>query len=179
MTDQNDCEENNDAGIEEQSAAVQLPPSISPINAGQLFWRDILKSSKFILAPMVDQSELPFRLFVRQYNVECTYSPMFNASLFVKDIKYRRVCLHVLPELDKPMIIQVTDRLGQFSVELTIKNCLQFCANSPEAFVEAAKLAAPYCEAIDLNLGCPQQIAKRGHYGAFLQDEWELVYKIG
>lgn len=107
MTDQKNSENKDGVISEEEWAVVQIAPSISTCNAGQLFWRDILKSSKFILAPMVDQSELPFRLMVRRYGVECTYSPMFNANLFVKDLKYRRDCLHVLPELDQPMIIQV------------------------------------------------------------------------
>lgn len=43
----------------------------------------------------------------------------------------------------------------------------------------AAKLVEEYCDAIDVNLGCPQSIAKRGRYGSFLQDEWELLKEIG
>ena len=39
---------------------------------------------------------------------------------------------------------------------------IQFCSNDPEVFTEAALLAEPYCDAVDLNLGCPQIIAKRG-----------------
>ncbi|KAF7490257.1 tRNA-dihydrouridine(16/17) synthase [NAD(P)(+)]-like [Sarcoptes scabiei] len=125
----------------------------------QTFWTEILKSPRNILAPMVDQSELAFRLLVRQFDVHCTYSPMFNSGIFVKDVKYQQSCLKVVPELDRPLIIQ-------------------FCANDPEIFLKAAKIAEPYCDAIDLNLGCPQTIARRGHYGAFLQDEWKLIHDI-
>lgn len=43
----------------------------------------------------------------------------------------------------------------------------------------AAKFVENDCDAIDINLGCPQSIAKRGRYGSFLQEDWQLLQQIG
>lgn len=44
--------------------------------------------------------------------------------------------------------------------------------------MKAAKLVENHCDAVDLNLGCPQYIAKKGRYGSFLQEDWETIYKL-
>jgi tRNA-dihydrouridine synthase 1 len=55
---------------------------------------------------------------------------------------------------------------------------VQFCANDPDQLLASAKVVERYCDAIDLNLGCPQDIAKRGWYGSFLQDDWDLIHNL-
>jgi len=54
---------------------------------------------------------------------------------------------------------------------LLLRSCLQFCANNPEVLLKAAKHVAPFCDAVDINLGCPQAIAKKGQVIQLPSDE--------
>ena len=122
---------------------------------------DFLGKPKTIVAPMVDQSELAFRLLTKRYGADLTYSPMINSNCFVKEaaLAYRQREFSSCPA-DTNMI-------------------LQFCGNNPEAMVEAARMVEQSgCKAIDLNLGCPQGIARKGHYGSFLMEDRPLILSL-
>lgn len=64
-------------------------------------------------------------------------------------------------------------------MNITSHHHCKFCGNDPETLLASARIVEKECDAIDINLGCPQNIAKRGYYGAYLQDEWNLISSIG
>ncbi|KAF9437556.1 tRNA-dihydrouridine(16/17) synthase [NAD(P)(+)]-like protein [Entomortierella beljakovae] len=139
----------------------KFPPKLS----GWEFYKSI-GSPKYIVAPMVDQSELAWRILSRRYNAQLCYTPMFNSRIFANEQKYRDEHWEGLKEglgggqpNDRPLITQ-------------------FCANDAEHLLNAALLVAPYCDAVDINLGCPQHIARRGHYGSFLMEDWPLISSL-
>ncbi|KAF8059469.1 Dus-domain-containing protein [Lyophyllum atratum] len=149
---------------------------------GYEFYHKVLGSPKYIVAPMVDQSELAFRTLTRRYGAQLVYTPMINAKMFADTThKYYReqyfdiasaeegaACLSSSAVSSSTIVLKDTDR----------PLIVQFCANSPEHLLTAAKLVEAHCDAVDINLGCPQEIARRGHYGAFLMEEWDLVFEM-
>ena len=108
-----------------------------------------------IVAPMVGASELAFRLLCRKYGATLSYTPMMSSTQFVKEaeeslknsqnsdgaaVPKSNICeFQTIPQ-DRPLVVH-------------------FSANNPDDFARAAKLVEPYCDAVDLNLGCPQRTA--------------------
>jgi tRNA-dihydrouridine synthase len=110
-----------------------------------------------VVAPMVDQSDLPFRLLCRRYGANLCFTPMVHAKLVVQSMRYRQKFIGNFILQDRPLIAQI-------------------CGSDPETVLEAARLLEPHVDGIDINCGCPQGIAKRGNYGAYLlEQEDELL----
>lgn len=109
------------------------------------------------------------------------YTPMLHARMFGETPKFRdrmfqplRSSLLTHPSATTPPTDIYLDGNPAFDRPLFV----QFCANDPEELLDSAKYVAPFCDAVDLNLGCPQGIARKGKYGAFLQEDQELIFNL-
>jgi len=83
---------------------------------------------------------------------------MLHSRLTVEDKTYLKKEFSTCPE-DRPLFVQ-------------------FCGNDPDTLLKAAKMVEDQCDAVDINLGCPQGIARKGHYGSFLLGEPELIGRM-
>ncbi|KAL3762022.1 hypothetical protein ACHAWU_002118 [Discostella pseudostelligera] len=195
-----------------------------------------LNCPKNILAPMVAQSDLPFRLMCEQlYNVDLSYTQMIHAYNFIKPgcETFRTNHLDVYPHsittdvlfgnhdredlIVTPSQIYAMKGIDHHEIEAarsrilsviakskgihdvselkinTKPTVVQIAAHDPDVAVEAAMVIlersgsmnsynnGDTCTVagIDLNLGCPQSIARKGRYGSFLHDEHpDLTYKV-
>jgi tRNA-dihydrouridine synthase 1 len=117
----------------------------------------------YALAPMVDQSDLAFRMQCRQYGCNLCFTPMIHAKLFVTQKNYRKkfsIRQHDDDTMiDRPLIAQL-------------------CGSDRHYVLETAKLLQDRVDGIDINCGCPQNIAKRGHYGAFLLEDTDHLIAL-
>lgn len=180
----------------EDIAAAVADPTVRPVKLhGRAFYESI-GSPRYIVAPMVDQSEFAWRMLSRSFLPESerrsilAYSPMIHARLFMDGQKYRDS--HFQPTRSSKSQIGSKQQAGAApgnsdtdgkpyldgNPAIDRPLFVQFCANDPETLLAAAKVVAPHCDAVDLNLGCPQGIARKGHYGAFLQEDQELIHTM-
>ncbi len=112
---------------------------------------------KYVCAPMVHQSNLPFRSIVRKYGMPLCYTPMINSGAFIRSLMPEKH-FNTIPS-DRPLVAQ-------------------FAGDDPAVLLEAAKRVQNDVDAIDINLGCPQGIARKGHYGSFLLEDTQIVQSI-
>ena len=120
----------------------------------------ILRDKALVVAPMVEQSDLPFRILCRKYGANICFTPMIHARFFVKKKSYREKMFRFARlKQDQPLIAQI-------------------CGNNKEILLEAAKMLEGYVDAIDINCGCPTKTAKRGRYGAFLLESRDYLVDV-
>ena len=112
-----------------------------------------LQDKALVVAPMVDASDLPYRLLTRRYNTNLCFTPMIHARMFIEKEGYRRkFWRHCgMPKEDRPLIAQ-------------------FCGHDKEVLYQAMKVVEDHVDGVDINCGCPQNIAKKGQYGAYLME---------
>jgi Dihydrouridine synthase (Dus) len=98
--------------------------------------RDDAADPLWVLAPMVDQSDLPFRLLARRYGVKLCFTPMIHCKLYTTCHVYKRTfTLKNIPaSLDRPLIAQI-------------------CGSDLDSVLETCRDLEPYCDGIDINCG--------------------------
>ncbi|KAG5859246.1 dihydrouridine synthase [Encephalitozoon hellem] len=123
------------------------------------FWEEISRPY-FAVAPMVGNSEEAWRRLSKRYGANIFYTEMVHCESFLRGSRnpVRNQWYTTSPE-DRPLVIQI-------------------CGNSPETMLEAALIMQDHCDAIDINFGCPQRVARKGNYGAYLQENWGLTERI-
>ncbi|KAF6741216.1 hypothetical protein DFP72DRAFT_297435 [Ephemerocybe angulata] len=118
-----------------------------------------------IAAPMVNQSDLPFRCLVESHGATMSYTQMLIPERLLNDKDYYEFHTRDLTLLGerraKPVVVQL-------------------CGNDVDEVVRAGRKLQSYCDGIDLNLGCPLDAARDARYGAYLlgQKDWPLVEDI-
>lgn len=78
------------------------------------FWRNHLGSPLWVCAPMVLQSERPFRTLVRRHGVHLCYTPMIRAGALLADCEAHGVEAGRAMHLDsdgseRPLVVQASD----------------------------------------------------------------------
>jgi tRNA-dihydrouridine synthase 1 len=93
-----------------------------------------MNSLSFIAAPMVNQSDLPFRVLVQKHGATLAYTQMLLPDKLLNDRDY-------LEFHQRDLISQSRDGVKGLVV-------VQLCGNDPEIIVRAGRKLQPFCDGI-------------------------------
>jgi hypothetical protein len=91
-------------------------------------------SLPFVAAPMVNQSDLPFRLLARKHGATMTYTQMLVPEMLLNDQDY--------------LEYHIRDLTAASADPLNGPVVVQLCGHDPETIVQAGKKLQNYCTAI-------------------------------
>ena len=115
-----------------------------------------LKNPLF-LAPMVEVTDLPYRLICRKAGAAMAYTEMFYISQILHENKKTQDLMKTSKE-DKPLGIQIT-------------------GNAPEEFTKVIPYIEPY-NLVDINCGCPSIKLINSQAGSYLLNSPEKISKM-
>ncbi|KPA82170.1 hypothetical protein ABB37_03299 [Leptomonas pyrrhocoris] len=118
-------------------------------------WPKLYGSLCLIQAPMVRCSRPAFRQVCRRWGTRISYTHMLIAESFVKSSHARHAEFALYDGEDRLVV--------------------QLAAKSGPVAAQAAGIVRPFCDAVDLNCGCPQRWAMKEGIGAALLEKPELV----
>ncbi len=131
--------------VQKHSSDPRLVPYYNILHAKY----PILKDKALVVAPMVDQSDLPFRILCRNYGTNICFTPMIHAKMFHLKPKYREKFwsyANGTPPEDRPLIVQLCGSEKKYLL-YTMR------------YILGTKGGV---DGFDINCGCPQNIAKKG-----------------
>jgi tRNA-dihydrouridine synthase len=121
-----------------------------------MWWNTVCLSPKWVLGPMIGQSERAFRILCREVGgVGLCYSPMYLTS-------------NVIDGKHDDEIIVGADSSNSAHAATDRPLLAQLAGNIVADFITAANRIKAGVDGIDLNFGCPQRCAEVGEYGAYL-----------
>lgn len=127
------------------------------------------------LAPMINQSDAPFRTLCLRYGATCAYTEMLYGNRIVENPSYLD---QALPSCDDCFYTTGSKQIN--CVYTSRPKIVQLCGNDPTTMGIAASkvLLTKRADAIDFNLGCPQDRAREGKFGSYLLDKshWPQVF---
>lgn len=88
----------------------------------------------YVAAPMVNQSDLPFRILVRRYGATLVYTQMLSPEQLLEDRDYLEFHLRELgDDQDRPIIVQLR-------------------GNNPDILVRGARTLVHQCDGIGASM---------------------------